>query len=310
MTEGGVLVTGAGGMIGHAVRSRLEQEGRRVLAVDRASGEIEGRPVLECDVTDLHALYGLALKHRIAGVIHCGAASGPMVASDNPALVVQVNVQGTVNLLELVRRLGCVRLVFCSSTSAVGPTPRGLTLVPEDVPLKPSTVYGATKAAAESLINGYARQFGVDAVSLRLSWVYGPRRTTSCSIRRMIADALSGRPTRLPHGADSARQYVYVDDAATALLQAYGAESLPRSVYTITGGAWRTLGSVADVVRMIAPHADIIIGGDPDPEDDPQAAFDISAAAQDFGYVPQVTLEQGLRAYRDWLAKESGEVLR
>lgn len=305
--EGGVLVTGAAGMIGHAVRSRLEREGRHVLAVDRSSGEIDGLSVLACDVTDLHALYGLALEHRIGSVIHCGAVSGPMVAADNPASVVEVNVHGTANLLELVRRLGGIRLVFCSSTSAVGPTPPGLTPVPEDVPLRPSTVYGATKAAGESLTDGYARQFGVDAVSLRLSWVYGPRRTTSCSIRRMLADALSGRPTRLPHGGAAARQYVYVDDAAAALIQAHDAGSLPRSSYTITGGTWQTLDSVKDVVRMVVPQADIIIGADPDPEDDVQAAFDISAAARDFGYVPQVTLEQGLRAYRDWMTKQSVE---
>lgn len=297
-------------MIGYAVRSRLEDEGRRVLAVDRASGETDGRPVLACDVTDLHALYGLALEHRIAGVIHCGAVSGPMVAADNPALVVQVNVQGTANLLELVRRLGGVRLVFCSSTSAVGPTPLGLTPVPEDVPLRPSTVYGATKAAGESLIEGYARQFGVDAVSLRLSWVYGPRRTTSCAIRRMLTDAFSGRPTRLPHGGGSARQYVHVDDAAAALIQAFNTGGLPRPVYTITGGLWQTLDTVADVVRVVAPQADIIIEGEPDPEDDLQAEFDISAAAHDFGYVPQVTFEEGLRAYQDWLVKQSGDILR
>ena len=84
-----------------------------------------------------------------------------MVAQDNPYAIVMVNVVGTANLLEAARIHGLRRFVFCSSTSAYGPTPPGP--VPEDVPMAPSSVYGASKVASEQLVNAYARSTGSTA---------------------------------------------------------------------------------------------------------------------------------------------------
>ena len=296
--DGVVLVTGAAGLVGHAVRLQLKALGRRVLAVDVSTGEVEGRPVLAADVADPHALYGLALRERIGGIVHCGALSGPMVGAGEPARVVAINVVGTTNVLELARRIEGARVVFASSTSAVGPTPPGLSLVPEAVPLNPSTVYGASKAASEALVAGYAREHGVDGVSLRLSWVYGSRRTTACSLRRMLTDALASRPTRLTACANARRQYVHVDDAANALVQALETRSLPQPVYTITGGNWLALETIANEVHAAVPGAEVHFGpGDLD--DDVQAEFDLSAARCDIGYTPRVALAAGIAHYRD-----------
>ena len=300
MTDGCVLVTGAAGLVGNAVRAKLEKAGRPVVAIDRIGGKVEGRDVIECDVTDIHGLHNLARRNEISGIVHCGAFSGPMVAADSPAQMVQVNIVGTANILELSRIIKGTRVVFCSSTSAYGPTPPGP--VPEDVALKPSSVYGASKAASEHLVHSYRQQHDVDGVSLRLSWIYGPRRTTDCTIRTMITDALAGRPTRLPFGRDFPRQYIHIDDASDALVMALDKRRLPRSNYTVTGGTWMTLGEIAGVVRKVMPAADIKVADGPDPVDDRQERFDISAAARDLGYRPNVSLENGIRAYRDWLA--------
>jgi UDP-glucuronate 4-epimerase len=299
MRDDCVLVTGAAGLVGNAVRVMLENANRRVVAIDRMGGRIQGRDVTECDVTDIHGLHGIARRNHVTGIVHCGAFSGPMVAADNPAQMVQVNIVGTANILELARIVGGTRVVFCSSTSAYGPTPRGP--VSEDVALKPSTVYGASKAASEHLVHAYAKQHSVDGVSLRLSWIYGPRRTTACTIRAMITDALGGRPTRLPFGRDFPRQYIHIDDAANALVTALDKRTLPRSTYTVTGGTWMTLGEIAGIVRKVMPLADIEVADGPDPVDDRQERFDISAAARDLGYSPRVSLEDGIRDYRVWL---------
>jgi nucleoside-diphosphate-sugar epimerase len=298
-----VLITGAAGLVGNAVRVMLEGSGRKVVAIDRVSTVIDGRPVAECDVTDIHGLHSIARRNDIMGIVHCGAFSGPMVAADSPAQMVQVNIVGTANMLELTRIIRGPRVVFCSSTSAYGPTPPGP--VPEDVALKPSSVYGASKSASEHLVHSYAQQHGVDGVSLRLSWIYGPRRTTACTIRTMITDALAGRPTRLPYGRDFPRQYIHIDDAARALVLALDKPRLPRSTYTVTGGTWMTLGEIAGVVRKVMPEADIEVAEGPDPIDDRQERFDITAAARDLDYQPRVSLEDGIHSYRDWLQKHT-----
>jgi UDP-glucuronate 4-epimerase len=298
MSEPTILVTGAAGLLGHAVRVLLEANGQRVLPIDRVAQTEEGRPIVACDLSDVHRLHALAVENRITGIVHCGAHSGPMVARENPYSMVQVNIVGTANVLEIVRIHGA-RFVFCSSTSAYGNTPEGL--VPEDVPLVPTSVYGASKVAGEQLVSAYSRQYGVDGVSLRLSWVYGPRRTTDCIVRTMIEDALAGRPTRKPFGRDFHRQFIHVEDAARALVTALRTPRLPRQTYNVTGGTYLTLGQIGDIVRRVLPQADIALGEGPDPVDDRQHRFDVSAVQQDLRFTPEISLEQGVRAYAAWL---------
>ncbi|GJD54023.1 dTDP-glucose 4,6-dehydratase [Methylobacterium crusticola] len=297
-----ILVTGAAGLLGNMVRQMLEARGNRVIAVDRTPGRGTCSPITECDLGDVHRLHELA-RDGLEGVIHCGAHSGPMVARDNPFSMVAVNIVGTANVLEVARVQGASRLVYCSSTSAYGPTPPAP--VPEDIAMRPTTVYGASKVAGEQLVSAYAAQYGLDGTSLRLSWVYGPRRSTDCAIRTMITDAQAGRPTRLPFGRDFPRQYIYVEDAAGALVAAFDKTDLPRRIYTITGGTYMTLGEVADLVRSIFPRADIELGAGPDPFDDVQQRFEIAAAERDLGYAPRHSLESGIRAYAAWLADQS-----
>jgi UDP-glucuronate 4-epimerase len=294
------LVTGAAGFLGAAVCTLLESRGSQVLAIDRVPGGDAARRILQCDITDIHGLHALATQHSICGIVHCGAYSGPMVARDNPYAVVQVNIVGTANVLELARVHGIQRFVFCSSASAYGNTPAAP--VREDIALRPTSLYGASKVAGEQLVACYSRQYGLDGVSLRLSWIYGPRRSTDCIIRTMLEDALESRPTRIPFGRDFFRQFIHVEDAAAALVAALDRPRLPREVYNITGGSYVSLEEVAEIVRRVLPHADVQLGLGPDPIDDVQRRFDISAAMNELGFQPSIDLEEGIRFYADWLA--------
>jgi nucleoside-diphosphate-sugar epimerase len=295
-----VLITGAAGLIGGALRTRLERRGTPVLAVDRVPHGRDGAPIVVCDINDIHRLHGLAEANAISGIVHCGAYSGPMVARDNPGSMVQVNIVGTANVLEMARIHRISRVVFCSSASVYGETPEGP--VPEDVVLAPTSLYGASKVASEQLVTSYARQYSVDGVSVRLCWVYGPGRTTDCVIRTLIEDALMGQPTRMAFGRDFHRQFIHIDDACDALIAALDHPKLPRTVYTVTGGSYVTLAEVGDIVRSVLPRAIIEMEAGADPLDDVQRQFDISAAARDLGYRPLVGLEEGIRRYADWIA--------
>ncbi|WP_062227537.1 NAD-dependent epimerase/dehydratase family protein [Aureimonas frigidaquae] len=304
MSDATILVTGASGLIGQRLLARLLADGRAALGIDisRKAGHV---PVEIADVADIHRLHALASRAGVTSVIHCGAVSGPMVLIDNPYGIVQANVVGTANMLELARIRGMRRFVFCSSTSAYGPTPEpgpGASAILEDAPLRPSSVYGATKVAGEQLLAGYRKQHALDAVAIRLSWVYGPGRTTDCVIRTMIEDALAGRPTQLPYGGSFPRQFIHVDDAVDALIAAHDAPACPRSVYNATGGSFLTIDAIAGLVEKQFTQARIEVPEGPDPLDDYQHRFDITAIAQDLGFVPSRTLDEGIAAYADWLA--------
>ncbi len=296
------IVTGAGGLVGRAVAAQLRARGDTVIGIDRVASGAGDERVVDCDLRDIHRLHALAAVPGLDTIIHCGAHSGPMLARDNPYDLVSVNVLGTANVLELARVRKLRRFVNCSSVSVYGPTAVGP--VAEESGLHPSTVYGATKLAAEQLVTAYAREHGLDTVSLRLSWVYGPNRTTSCLLRRMLADALEGRATVVPWGADFYRQYIHVDDAAAALVRAVDAPAVGQRVYNVTGGSYQTLAETAALVRRVLPQAEISLGGGPDPGDDAQHRFDISAAERDLGYVPAVPLETGIRRFVDHLQQQ------
>lgn len=304
MSEDHVLVTGAIGLIGNAVRRKLEDRGTPVIAIDRTAAMVDGRDVVECDVTDAHGLHALARAKRIVGIVHCGAFSGPMVSPDHPIQMVRVNIGGSASIGELARVIGGVRVVFAATATAYGATPQGP--VGEDTVMVPDSMYGASKAASEHVLNAYRLQFGVDTVNLRIAWVYGPRRTTSCLIRTMLTDALAGRGTHIPYGADFPRQYVHVDDVTDALIAALDRPRLPQAAYNITGGSWLTLSEVARTVERVVPGARVEVAPGDDPGDMRQEQFDISAAARDLDYVPKITLEDGLLRYLDWL-KAQGE---
>lgn len=162
-----ILLTGAAGFLGDAVRAELDRLGKAVLPVDRLPQAASGRPVEVCDLADIHRMHALVRYRQIGCIIHAGGISGPMLARDDPHGIIRANVDGTANLLELTRIHRIHRFIFCSSAGVYGAT-QGAP-VRESAPLQPRDTYSASKAAAEHLVAAYAHQFGIDAVSLRFS---------------------------------------------------------------------------------------------------------------------------------------------
>ena len=294
-----VLITGSAGLVGHAVRRRLEADHVPVLPVDRDARSHDGIDQVPCDVTDRAAVTALFRRYQVTAVVHCGGVSGPMVSADDPRTIVEVNVGGTANLLEAARRRQVSRFVYCSSIAAYGLTPPGP--VAESAPLRPLDVYGATKASGEHLVSAYRVEHGVPGVSLRLSTVFGPRRRTDCLIRSLLLDAAAGRRTRVPVAADAPQQYLPVDDAAAAVLAALRVPQVG-DAYNVTGDTLLTVEQVVEIVRRVDPRVE----AEPAAADPAGAArwpsrLDIGAAARDLGYRPDGDLAAAVAGYRSWL---------
>lgn len=283
-----VLVTGAAGLIGAAVAERLRKGSFNVLATDIRVPEAGSA----LDFTDRAAVFRLA-DLKIDTVVHCGAISGPADARDNPHRIAPVNVGGTINLLELASVTGIRRFVYCSSTSVYGDV-FGAGPITEDVLLRPKSLYGASKAAAEFLVTGYGRQVGFETLCLRISTVYGPARKHFCAIRTLVDAAVTGQVGHLDHGREDLRQYVHVSDVAEAIFLAVASPRSPPAALNITGGSHIRMSAIA---RMVAQQVDGFfwdIGATPDPGEDIHLPFSIEAAHQSIGYEPHVKLEDGI----------------
>jgi nucleoside-diphosphate-sugar epimerase len=293
-----VLVTGAAGLLGEAVARRLHDAGRPVVAVDRRL-PAEGRPAYPFHLAELDESHLIEVAAPLDAIVHCGAVSGAMLARDDPLLVVETNVGGTARVLELARRRKARRFVFSSSLMAYGPQP--VPVLAEEAPLLPVNVYGASKAAAEALVQGYVAAHGLDAVVLRISHVYGPRRETECFVRAVIEGRLAGRPVRIPQAPTSKRQYVYVDDVAEALLRALDTPPRLQIAYNVAGGEEHTLAEMA--AEAAAALGPVRVEFDPanDPPEYRVPRLDISAAERDLGFRPRVALRDGIARYARWL---------
>jgi nucleoside-diphosphate-sugar epimerase len=289
-----VLLTGAAGLVGRSVALRLRNDGIDFLGIDISGEKIDGVEVVQCDVRDIQRLHEITLQQKPTAVIHCGAYSGPMLGLDNPAAVISLNVGGTANLLDVSRIHGIRRFIFCSSVSAVGPT---IAPVDENVVLRPTTVYGATKAACEHLVSAYRYSFGIEAVCLRLTSVWGPNRKTACVLGAMIKNTVANRETRMEAGGYSPTQYLHVDDAADAIVRALQSDSLQQHAYNIAGDRVMPLSDVAAIVRYVLPGAKITVGPGSNPLWEWQSEFLLSAASRDLGFTPRVSLEDGIRAF-------------
>lgn len=296
---GAVLVTGTGGLIGGAVARALLSEGRQVVGMDLTPTEGLDIPFLTHALPDPHRWHEAFVRFRITKVVHAGGISGPMLMRDAPGRLADINLNGLVALLEAARIHGIARIVWFSSITAYG-TRTELSSIPEDSPLRPDTVYGATKAAGEALIHAYHAEHGVDAVSLRVASCYGPGRTTDCLIRIMIEDAIAGRPTRVHDPAGATRQHIYIDDVVAAVRSALDEAHLRQRAYNIGPGHAQTLDELADAVRMVLPAARMIR----DPDGMRWNTFRlgplaIDAARRDLRFVPRTNLADGIAGVLD-----------
>ena len=256
-----VLVTGGAGFIGSHLVDRLVRDGYKVKVVDNlSSGRVENikhhveANTIEFIVGDLKdPQVALRAVEGVDVVFHFAANPEVRVSTTNPEIHFNENVVATFNLLEAMRRKGVKELVFASSSSVYG-EPEEIP-VDENAPIRPVSVYGASKAACEALIHAYSRLYGIKAIVLRYANVVGPR------LRHGVVwdfiNKLLKNPTELEILGDGKqiRSYIYINDAVEATMVAWRKTDMNYEVYNIASEDWITVDEVADeVIKAMELH--------------------------------------------------------
>jgi nucleoside-diphosphate-sugar epimerase len=297
-----VLVTGGAGFLGNALVDRLRRDGVEAVASDLGPGAGNPSGLRACDLTDRRQVDALVDHQPFDTIIHCGAISGPMVMAERPLDIWQINVTGTAYLLEAARRNRVDRFVLCSSVDVYGPSSPGM--VVEETRFAPETVYGASKVAAEAAMTGYASEHGLDAVALRFSWIYGPGRRTPTTLERLIRAGLAGEAITLDDSASGRTHYLYVEDAVAGVLAAATVSArLPRRAYNISAGDGLPFGEVVATLGSHLPRLRVSFRQSTIPESGP-TGYELTNAARDLRYHPQVSLSPGLHNYVEALRHE------
>lgn len=291
---GRVLVTGARGFLGSAAVACLRAHGVDVVATDIGEPGTVSALMTFCDVTDFDQVETVIRDGAFGTVLHCGAVSGPMVMAGRPLDIWRINAGGTIHVLEAARCHGVGRVVICSTSEVYG-TCSGR--VDETTLPRPDSVYGASKLAAEQALSGYVGEYGLDAVGIRLSWIYGPGRTTPTALEKAIRAGMAGQDVAMDAGLTSPTHYIHIDDALQGLLRAATGAVQGRRIYNISSGPAVLMAELARLLEQLSNGVTVSCApGRPDGSGITE--IDNSRAARDLGFKVTVPLAEGLARYR------------
>ena len=305
--NGAILVTGIGGLIGSALVRKLLGLNRPIVGMDIKPSVDYPFPVLAHNLPDPHRWHEVLTRYKITKIVHAGGVSGPMLYRDAPGTVVDINLDGLMGLLEAVRIHGNIqRLVWMSSITAYGDRQDRKQPVVEDSVLRPTSVYGGTKAAGEAMVEAYCNDYGLNAVSLRVASCYGPGRTTTCLIRKLLEDGLAKRVSVIKNAQDITRQFVYVDDVVDGIIRALDMPSHQHKVYNIAPGRSQSLAEIVQAIQLAIPEANVI------ERDDGffggaycLGPLSIEAASKDLGFMPSTPLSEGVLQTLQWVKQQA-----
>jgi UDP-glucose 4-epimerase len=288
-----VLVTGAAGFIGRHLIRRLIANGTDVIGLDRVRPLDPPVPWVCADVVSLSRSLKLP---QVDCIIHAAAITGVTEANDNPGETFNVNARGTIAMLEVAGRIGAAHFCLLSSSEVYGEG--GIERLREDMPLKPLSMYGRAKVAAERAVIASAGDFC--RTIIRPFNVYGPGQRADFVIPRFIEDGLRGSPQQIVGDGSQLRTFTYVDDLVTGILLAIARKAAAPAAFNI--GALEPIAIV-----NLAAKIDALTGNTKHPlvvqlEDLQRPADaeihsrcpDIEKAWRDLGYRPTVALDAGL----------------
>ncbi len=315
MSDDAILITGGAGFIGSHLSERLLGDGRRVVCLD-AFDDYYGPDakrsnissiadharfeLLEGDIRDEACLDRAFESAPIGAVVHLAARPGVRASLEEPIVYADVNVTGTLRVLEAARRHGRRRVVFGSSSSVYGGSLRTPFREDEaaDRPLAP---YAASKRAGELFAFAHAHAHRLPAVALRFFTVYGPRQRPDMAIPRFTAAIAAGEPLTVFGDGTQGRDFTFVEDIVDGIVRAIDVD-LPDGwdVFNLGRGELVELNHVlAELQRLLGRQVPV----EHHPKqtgDAPITLADIGHARERLGYAPRTSIDAGLQRWVAW----------
>ena len=314
-----ILVTGGLGLIGHHVVKRLQDQGHIVSIMDTQTNygiipqaeihylmaeritHLDLSGYYNSDICDSETVDKIFNIEQPEIVIHMASFPRQKVVNANPAWGSRVMSEGLLNLLEASKKYEVRKFVYISSSMVYGDFTDDVT---EDAICKPQGQYGIMKLAGEWLVKDYIRRSDITSYTIiRPSAVYGPLDVEDRVIAKFMLTAMKGGTLNV-NGANETLDFTYVEDAADGIVGAALSDNTDNKTYNITKSHSRTLLDAANLAVKLAGKGTINVR-DKDADFPSRGALNIDAARKDFGYNPQVDVEEGFQKYYDWLSNSS-----
>ena len=310
-----ILVTGGLGLIGHHVVNKLESLGHSVFITDTRTTygiipqdeidylmserlkKIKTDKIYQIDISNSDSIDWLIQKHQPAIIIHMASFPRQKVVNANPALGARTMMEGLMNLCESAKKHNVCKFIYISSSMVYGDFTDDVT---EDYNCKPQGQYGIMKLSGEHIVKDYSRRNCFSHTIIRPSAVYGPLDVEDRVIAKFMLTAMRGGTLNV-NGANETLDFTYVDDAADGIVAAALSNNTNNKTYNITKSHSRTLLEAAQLALKLAGGGTLVVK-DKDADFPSRGALNIDAARKDFGYNPQVDVEEGFQKYYEWLS--------
>ena len=315
-----VLLTGAAGFIASHLSERLLKRDCSVVGLDNfddfydpaikernltRAREHGSFTLVRGDIRDERVLAGL--PDGIDTIVHIAARAGVRPSIAQPVLYYDVNVTGTLNLMEFARERGISRFVFASSSSVYGNNER-VPFSEEDRVDNPISPYAATKKAGELLTHAYSHLYGITCICLRFFTVYGPRQRPDLAIHKFARLMAAGEELPMFGDGTSQRDYTYIEDILQGVEGALEWVGKNDGHEVVNLGESRTIG-LREMIQVVAEEMGIKPRIRPSPEQPGDVArtfADISKARRLLGYDPKWEFRDGIRVFVKWFREGEG----
>ncbi len=315
------LITGGAGFIGSHVCEALLQQNHRVICLDNFDDFydplIKHRNIHSClnhknfklvkaDILDGPSLSRIFEDEKIDLVIHLAARAGVRPSIQNPSIYQKVNVEGTLNVLEALKKYSVKKLILASSSSVYGNNAKIPYSETDNVDCAISP-YAATKKACEVLAYAYYHLYGIETFCLRFFTVYGPRQRPEMAIHYFTHAIFNNQPITVYGDGSTLRDYTYIDDIVLGVLGCIGHL---RNYEIINLGESQTT-SLTDLIHHIERVLDkkAIIRREPmQPGDVIKTHADVRKARKLLNYKPQTKIEDGIRRFADWYVERQSRI--
>jgi UDP-glucuronate 4-epimerase len=307
---GRILVTGGAGFIGSHVVEALLARGDEAWILDNfndfydprlkrqnAAAAREAR-LIEGDIRDADGMQRLFAEGAFDAVVHLAAMAGVRPSVEDPLHYQDVNVRGTMVLLELARRYPGQRFVFASSSSVYGSNERVPFREDDDIH-HPVSPYAATKRAGELLCYTHHHLYGIPTTCLRFFTVYGPRQRPEMAIHKFVRLALSGKPIPFFGDGSTRRDYTYIDDIVDGVLRAID-RCAGYEIYNLGEAQTTSLSELVELIGKACGVVPLLERLPLQPGDVAITYADVSKARERLGYRPATPVAQGVARFVDW----------
>jgi len=312
-----ILVTGGAGFIGSHLIKKLLEENFSAVCVDNFNNyynpEIKEENVSRFinnsnfklyreDIRNFEALDKIFEKERFDKVVHLAAMAGVRNSIRYPALYSEVNIQGTINLLELAGKYKIKNFIFASSSSVYG----GNTKIPfseSDQVNHPISPYAATKKAGELICHTYHHLYHLNIICLRFFTVYGPSGRPDMAPYKFTGKILAGEEISMFGDGSSQRNYTYIDDITEGIYSALN-KDFGYEIINLGGSQLISLKNFISLIENISGRKAKIKQVGEQSGDMPITSADISKAKRLLDYCPKTDIKKGMNIFIDWFKKK------